>query len=58
MGRLEVEGRVGHLLGMGRNGEGQNGGDQEPAAPVWHGHASGGHTTGHADIGIGMFLSA
>ena len=34
-----------------------NGDDQKPAAPVWHGHASGGHGSGHADIGMGLFLS-
>ena len=46
-------------LGGARGAPGEaNGDDQKPAAPVWHGHASGGHGSGHADIGMVLFLSS
>ena len=34
------------------------GDDQKPAAPVRHGHASGGHGSVHAETGMNKFLSS
>ena len=56
---LEGGSEGGGEAGGVRGAEGEaTGDDQNLAALVWHGHASGGHATGHADIGMVMFLSS
>ena len=55
---MEGRGRGGGQAGQGEERRGADRQRPESGGAGWQGHASGGHATGHADIGMEMFLSA
>ena len=55
---LEGRGSGGAQAGHGEVWRGAERRRPESGGAAWQGHASGGHATGHADIGITKFLSS